>query len=1022
MESSGGQENNISYGVHFLKPLLELALEQAVWTFGDVVDVKYKHVETKPGPTQIGALAAREFYFNATHEPVNVFFGPESNEGVVPLAYMAKVWNLPVITPRGNDQSTRNNAVLSNMISLHPFDKLELVKCTIKICQNYNWTSVALFVDIDRKVMNSTSKIYISEMQVAKIECNVLNVPFSSVTDTKLKSELLSSKAKHRVNILLLDMNDVRRLLLLASQLDMTAKNKEFLYIVPHIYGGENLQVDLWKRNDSQDMIAKAAFRTTLIINVLNPTRLQFEQLLLELNHKMFGNATDLYVDSSYEDEPGEDNQNQAQQYLLTGYHNAFLVYLTAVNETLAEGGNISDGLSLVRKMCNRTYDGVSGSFRLNEVGNRVIDMSVADMRDDDQSDGTFMRVGNYSSLTHSLTMIDEYKIHWPGDDGFVSGRPVCGFNDEICKRIALEQDYRLAVGLSVSVGVILLFAAIGIFVAFRMRHAQNKQLMNWWKINQDELHPIKSFVTKSTFSTIFHHSATNTNDVATSNCSICVYKGNIVRQLFLNDASVQSVSSLMKEFHEIRDINHPNLLRVLGACLEGEKKMLITEHCPKGSLQAILMDSKFKLDTVFSLSILSDIVKALGYLHKHPLRVHGRLTSDVCMIDSRFSVKVGYYGLPTVYDEIKLQSQNQTLEKDLLWVAPELLRHGGKPTPQGDVYSLAIIMSEMLTREEPYSNDKEYLTIKEVLSKIIECQDPPFRPAVSAPPEMIPMETLMKQCWQESPEKRPSLSVITAVLHGLMQKVNKSGGLVDNLLQRLEKYSSNLEKIVDEKVDELRQEKQKSEELLKQMLPASVADRLKAGLTVEPEFYDCVSIYFSDIVGFTEICSILKPVQIVNLLNDVYTCFDAVIGNYDVYKVETIGDAYMVVSGLPSRNGSEHARQIARMSLALLSVVSGFTPLNTCEDQLKLRIGLHSGPVCAGVVGLKMPRYCLFGDAVNTASRMESNGVELKIHMSFNTADILKTFGKFIIQKRGALEIKGKGIMETYWLLGEED
>ncbi|CAL1542361.1 unnamed protein product, partial [Lymnaea stagnalis] len=157
---------------------------------------------------------------------------------------------------------------------------------------------------------------------------------------------------------------------------------------------------------------------------------------------------------------------------------------------------------------------------------------------------------------------------------------------------------------------------------------------------------------------------------------------------------------------------------------------------------------------------------------------------------------------------------------QDKFWVAPERLRSGGKATQEGDVYSLAIIMAELLTREEPYRHDNDFLTVQEVLDKILLCQDPPFRPAVTAPPDLIPLETLMKQCWDENPQRRPSLNRISRVLHGLMIKINKSGSLLDNLLQRLEKYSSNLEKIVDEKVDELKQEKQKSEELLRQMLP----------------------------------------------------------------------------------------------------------------------------------------------------------------------------------------------------------
>nr|XP_005998390.2 PREDICTED: atrial natriuretic peptide receptor 2-like [Latimeria chalumnae] len=127
-----------------------------------------------------------------------------------------------------------------------------------------------------------------------------------------------------------------------------------------------------------------------------------------------------------------------------------------------------------------------------------------------------------------------------------------------------------------------------------------------------------------------------------------------------------------------------------------------------------------------------------------------------------------------------------------------------------------------------------------------------------------------------------------------------------------------------------------------------------------------------------------------------------------------------MVVSGLPVRNGKMHAREIARMSLALLEAVKTFKIRHRPDQQLKLRIGIHSGPVCAGVVGLKMPRYCLFGDTVNTASRMESNGEALKIHLSSATKEVLDQFGCFDLELRGDVEMKGKGKMRTYWLLGE--
>jgi len=204
-----------------------------------------------------------------------------------------------------------------------------------------------------------------------------------------------------------------------------------------------------------------------------------------------------------------------------------------------------------------------------------------------------------------------------------------------------------------------------------------------------------------------------------------------------------------------------------------------------------------------------------------------------------------------------------------------------------------------------------------------------------------------------------------------------------------MEHYALNLENLVEERTRDYFEEKKKCEELLYQLLPKSIASQLINGKSVMAEMFDQVTIYFSDIVGFTSISAESTPMQVVDLLNDLYTCFDKIVSHFDVYKVETIGelirltcasfhlltcsssgDAYMVVSGLPVRNGDLHAREIARMALALLAKVHSFVIKHRPTEKLKLRIGLHTGPCCAGVVGLKMPRYCLFGDTVNTASR----------------------------------------------------
>ncbi|GBP05356.1 Atrial natriuretic peptide receptor 2 [Eumeta japonica] len=177
------------------------------------------------------------------------------------------------------------------------------------------------------------------------------------------------------------------------------------------------------------------------------------------------------------------------------------------------------------------------------------------------------------------------------------------------------------------------------------------------------------------------------------------------------------------------------------------------------------------------------------------------------------------------------------------------------------------------------------------------------------------------------------------------------------------------------EKAKELEYEKELSDSLLYQMLPPSVAKQLKQTQQVPAEFFSSVTVYFSDIVGFTAIAAVSTPYQVISFLNSVYKLFDERIECYDVYKIETIGDSYMVASGLPVRNGDKHVPEIASMALELLEATSMCRLPHRREQTLYMRSGIHTGPCVAGIVGSKMPRYCLFGDTINTASRMESTG-----------------------------------------------
>uniref|UniRef100_A0A3P8T8Y2 Guanylate cyclase n=1 Tax=Amphiprion percula TaxID=161767 RepID=A0A3P8T8Y2_AMPPE len=486
-----------------------------------------------------------------------------------------------------------------------------------------------------------------------------------------------------------------------------------------------------------------------------------------------------------------------------------------------------------------------------------------------------------------------------------------------------------------------------------------------------------------------------------------------------LPDGTFSSINPKTSNVFELmKDMRHENVNPFLGFFHDCGVFAIVTEFCSRGSLEDLLLNEDVKLDWMFKSSLLLDLIKGMKYLHHREVS-HTRLKSRNCVVDGRFVLKVTDYG----YNEV-LEAQRfpfiEPRPDELLWTAPEILR-SGQPglhgTLPGDVYSFAIIMQEVVMRGPPFCMLD--LSDAEIIEKLR--KPPPLcRPVVS--PDYAPLECLqlMKQCWNEQPDKRPTFDDIFDQFKNINK--GKKTNIIDSMLRMLEQYSSNLEELIRERTEELEIEKQKTEKLLTQMLPPSVAEALKVGGAVEPEHFDHVSLYFSDIVGFTTISANSEPIEVVDLLNDLYTIFDAIIGNHDVYKVETIGDAYMVASGVPVHNGNRHAAEIANMALDILSAVGTFKMRHMPDVPVRIRIGLHTGPCVAGVVGLTMPRYCLFGDTVTTASRMESSGLPYRIHVHQSTVKVLRDLNLgYKLELRGKTEVRGKGTEETYWLVGRD-
>lgn len=203
-----------------------------------------------------------------------------------------------------------------------------------------------------------------------------------------------------------------------------------------------------------------------------------------------------------------------------------------------------------------------------------------------------------------------------------------------------------------------------------------------------------------------------------------------------------------------------------------------------------------------------------------------------------------------------------------------------------------------------------------------------------------------------------------------------------------------------------------KTEALLVNILPRPIAERLKAAESIADDF-DAASILFADVVDFTPLAQRLPAVETVGILDRLFSRFDELVERHGMEKIKTIGDCYMAAAGVPTPN-PDHARRAALVALEMRDVTASAV---AGQPGPQLRIGINSGPVVAGVIGTKRFLYDLWGDAVNTASRMESHGTRGEIQITRATYELLHD--EFVCRPRGTIDVKGKGPMETWYLVG---
>lgn len=425
-------------------------------------------------------------------------------------------------------------------------------------------------------------------------------------------------------------------------------------------------------------------------------------------------------------------------------------------------------------------------------------------------------------------------------------------------------------------------------------------------------------------------------------------------------------------------------LLNFLGAVINRvDDPCLVLEWMEHGSLWDLLHNETVPIEGEQILPILRDMTSGLRFLHSStPIVVHGDLKARNVLVDSHFRAKVSDFGLT--------QKRRLGAAGTPYWTAPEVLLGRSDNTAEADVYSFGIILYEIYSRENPYDGEPFEKVLKDICDPAIK-----KRPPV---PDSCPVEiqSIMVDCLEAAPGDRPTFEHLDLRLKQFDVDSVQPG-------QTPRKHFA-----------------REDDSLLFEVFPHHIAKALREGRRVEPEFKDMVTILFCDIVGFTSISESLEPMKVANVLDRLYLKFDALSRVHNVLKIETVGDCWMGATNLISDQSKDHVKRVAEF--ALDAVAAANSTLIDSEDPkrgfVSIRVGFHSGPVVADVVGSRNPRWCLFGDTVNVSSRMESHSMPDSIQCSAVSARLLQQQDPAAcLVARGRIDIKGKDPMHTFWV-----
>ncbi|OWA52553.1 Atrial natriuretic peptide receptor 1 [Hypsibius exemplaris] len=951
---------------------LNYANDEILAPVGMHLVVSYSDIGTRCDAKNHAVTFAMDLIYRGIH--CDAFIGAGCAYDFQSLYDVADFLAIPFIgLPAAGVGADADAALYNNMARLS-ITHINTVKVIMNFLKRYKYWSPTVIQDLDISLNQQISIIlkatFLSTNRTLAEQTNYNEIASTTLTYDQIANFLKDGMAGSRAFILLTNASSTRQIMLVARDLGLTGG--DYVFIAIELFPSNSWGTFTWQMNDRFDEAAKDAYRVLLLVSLTPSVNAAFDVFENEVKAASAIRATHRY----------KYGPNEGVDLVTAHYYDAVVFYASIMKDMFVNGTDIFLVDNFVNWAgSNYSFESpIQGTVWLDANADRISSYVVKTY-----NERSALFEPGFSATPNSPVVVPLGALDWPGGKGVLPpNEPRCGYNGKnpICAPKPLS-------GGS---------AAAAAVIPTLLLNTDEEVVKKAEMEDDEEERTHLAFVLYGKTATL---------------------KDSTVALRELPQPYQRMTSSMSSDMGALRGVKHNNLQEFLGVAINDENlcEYAIGEVCQKGSVMALLEKTTMVLDWQFKHSIMKGIASGMTYLHTTKVVSHGDLSAHTVLIDSRFVIKISDYGLHhfrSMEDVIPPDDNDQDRDfARLLWRAPELLRKpvlGG--TQKGDVYSFGILMQQLILRSAPYessieSQRSDYLAhAKDLVMEVKRGANPPQRPMVPVSSCPGPLHALLEMCWDEHPMVRIPFIKIREILQKVLGKSGEN--IIEHLITRMDLYATELEHEAEEKMKMFVAEKERSEELLKGMLPKVISDKLRRGEMIYPEVYDSTTVQFSDIHGFAEVMEAAStPYITIEIMNTLYGLCDHIIEGFDVYKVETVGDNYLLVSGLPVRNGIKHAGEMASLALTLRKEVGTLLIASSPDARLKLRVGLNSGSCVASVVGLKMPKYCLFGDTVNTASRMESHGEAGKIHVSPTTAALLDKIGNYFLSPRGPITVK---------------